>query len=70
MCRKRAKLREKLRDTALQRFSVRLLLRPQEAYAAYRQAVFQQRLADENMMAAQISRDAAIDQLELGPWAP
>ena len=41
-----------------------------EAFSAYKQAVFQQRLADENLMAAQINRDAAIDQLELGPWAP
>jgi len=41
-----------------------------EAFSAYQQAVFQQRLADENLMAAQVSRDAAIDQLELGPWAP
>jgi hypothetical protein len=41
-----------------------------EAFSAYQQAVFQQRLADENLMAAQVYRDAAIDQYELGPWAP
>lgn len=41
-----------------------------DAFSAYQQAVFQQRLADENLMAARISRDAALDQLELGPWAP
>lgn len=41
-----------------------------EAFSAYKQAVFQQKLADENLMAARISQDAAIDQLELGPWAP
>ena len=42
----------------------------EDAFSTYQQAVFQQRLADENLMAARISRDAAIDQLELGPWAP
>ncbi len=41
-----------------------------EAFSAYKQAMFQQRLADENLRAAEASRDAAIDQLELGPWAP
>lgn len=41
-----------------------------EAFSAYKQLVFQQRLADENLMAARISQDAAIDRLELGPWAP
>lgn len=41
-----------------------------EAFSAYKQAVFQQKLADENLMAARISQDAAIDRIELGPWAP
>ena len=40
------------------------------AFATYRQSVFQQRLADENLMAAQINRDTVMDQYALGPWGP
>ncbi len=41
-----------------------------EAFSAYKQEMFRQRLADENLMAARIAQDAAIEQWELGPWAP
>jgi hypothetical protein len=40
------------------------------AFSAYKQAVFQQKLADENLMAAQMYQDATVNQFELGPWAP
>jgi hypothetical protein len=40
------------------------------AFSNYQQAVFAQRLSDQNLMAAQINRDAVLDQYALGPWGP